>query len=165
MNVTQWAAWVGAFSGLGSLLWNVFTKLTSGPRLKLTVRPGMVKYPDPREGTLYITARVCNVGTAKTTITNMCLVTYESIWKRKRLSRGFVVASPSAAQPIPFKLEVGEEWCGMATQDAKMQELIDGGKLWCEIYHSWSKKPIRGRVISCPVKPAVKPGGKTAIVQ
>ena len=34
MNVTELAAWVGAFSGLGSLVWNVYVKMTSGPRLQ-----------------------------------------------------------------------------------------------------------------------------------
>jgi hypothetical protein len=149
MNPTQWAAWVGASSGVGGLLWNVYTKLTSGPKLNLTVTPGLMRIPDTHEGRLYIAARVRNVGTAKTTITNMCFAAYDSSWKkfRRRSTADWVVASPSPTQPVPFKLEVGEEWSGMAIQDDKMQRAIDGGNLWCAIYHSWSRRPIQERVV------------------
>jgi hypothetical protein len=36
MNVTQLAAWIGAFSGLGSLVWNIYTKVTAGPKIRVT---------------------------------------------------------------------------------------------------------------------------------
>src|SRR5450756_1256635 len=119
----------------------------------------MAIIPDLKKDTRYIIARVCNAGTAATTITNMALGTYESFWQRKRMRRSWcaVVKSPSPAQPIPFKLEVGEQWCGQCIQSEEIQKLIDTGKLWCEIFQSWSKKPVMGRVISGPVKPVVKP--------
>ena len=38
-------AWVGAVSGLGGLFWNVYTKITAGPKLAVTAYAGMVMMP------------------------------------------------------------------------------------------------------------------------
>jgi hypothetical protein len=154
MSLTEWAAWVGASSGLCSLLWNVYTKLSSGPKLRMTTTPNIRKWPETKKGEHYITARVQNIGTAKTTLTNMCFATYSSSWKRLRRqpTGNWVVISSSQAQPIPFGLDVGEEWTGFAIQEKDIQQILDAGKLWCEIYHSWSKRPIRSKVITTKVE-------------
>lgn len=148
MTLTEWAAWVGACSGLGGLLWNVYTKLESGPKLRMSVTPNMVRIPDAR-GKKYIRARVRNIGTTKTTITTMCFASYTSWWNRfrGRATGNWVVSSPSTGQSI---LNVGEEWNGFASQDEDIEKLVAAGNLWCEVYHSWSKKPIRARVIFFP---------------
>jgi hypothetical protein len=96
----------------------------------------------------YISVRVRNTGTAATTITNLCLVTYDTWWARKRgkWSSGGVIKEPSPGQRIPFKLEIGAEWMGLAAQNDELDRKIATGNLWCEVYHSWSTQPVRARV-------------------
>lgn len=142
------AAWVGAVSGVGAILWDFFKWKTSGPKIEVLVSPNMVMIPTPNMGTKYITARVRNIGTSATTITNMCFATYGSrrARRKRKFSYGGVVASSSTTQPLPFKLEVGAEWMGTALQNVELEKLMDAGDLWCEIYHSWSKKPVQTKI-------------------
>jgi hypothetical protein len=88
MNATQLAAWVGACTGLGSLLWNIYTKLASGPKLEVTAFAGLVMMPPPLNNPGFLKPTVHNVGTAPTTITNVCFHTYRSRWARFRFLRG-----------------------------------------------------------------------------
>src|ERR1019366_3053753 len=147
--VTEVAAWVGAVAGPCALLWDFYKWKTAGPRLKLTVSPNMQMIPDPDPDALYIMATVQNQGTAGTTITGMCFATYRSWWTRIRLkpSTQFLVVTPSTTRPVPFKIEVGTEWLGMAIQDKELEQMIGAGNLWCNVYHSWSKRPVQAHVI------------------
>lgn len=152
MNATDTAAWIGAVTGIGGLIWNIFVQFRAGGRLDVSVNSGMMRIPDHQKDARYVVARVRNVGTAKTTITNMALGKYDSWWARKRMNRSWaaVAPSPSTAQPLPYKLDVGEEWTGMITQTEDLNKLIASDKLWCEIYHSFSSRPV---LIHIPPKP------------
>ena len=150
VSATQWAAWVGACSGLGSLLWNVYTRLTSGPKLSVTARPGMEVLPGPRtqDKSAYIVVKVRNCGTARTTLTAVWFATYES-WlarRRSRPSRSGVVLQPESGQPLPCTLDVGAEYVGAIRQNNAVEEMLRTGNLWCEVCHSWSSRPVRARV-------------------
>jgi hypothetical protein len=150
MSATQWAAWVGACSGLGSLLWNVYTKLTSGSKLGVTAKPGMEALPGPRiqDQSKYIVVWVRNNGTAKTTLTAVWFATYGS-WlarRRSKRSKSGLVLQPESGQPIPCTLDVGAEYVGAIRQNNDIEEMLRTGNLWCEICHSWSSRPVRARV-------------------
>jgi hypothetical protein len=150
MTATDVAAWLGAAGTVSGVLWEVFKWRTAGPKLDVHIATGMVKMPLPGTATKYVVARVSNNGTALTTITNMSFAVYNSRRDRWRLRSSdgiaFIVASPSSTQPLPFKLEAGAEWAGMAIQDKRVEELMATGDLWCEIHHSWSKRPVQTKV-------------------
>src|SRR4051812_48292791 len=82
MNATQWAAWVGAGSGVGSLAWNIYSKFTTGrPDLTLAAVSNFVKdsdYPQTRS----IQVVLQNRGSAPTTVTEMKMYAYRSWWRR-----------------------------------------------------------------------------------
>jgi hypothetical protein len=147
MSATQWAAWVGACSGLCSLLWNIYTKLTSGPKLDVTAFPGMKMMPPPPNNPTFLSVTVHNVGTATTTITNLGLCTYESWWARKRRkgSQHFVVANYQGPA-LPLKLEVGGEWRALMEQDGRFDKLLLSDKLWCTVFHSFAKRPVEVKI-------------------
>ena len=153
MSVTQLAAWVGACSGLGSLLWNIYTKLTSGPKLDATAKSGMEALHSPRATTRdpskYIVVSIWNNGTARTTLTSVWFSTYDSWWSRKRSKRSQsgIVPQPMSSQPMPYQLDVGQEYVGGIKQTDFIEKMLQTGNLWCEICHSWSNGPVQVNVI------------------
>jgi hypothetical protein len=82
MKAAELAAWVGATSGLGSLLWNISTKLTSGPRLTVTAFADMVLMPPPPGNPRFLRITVQNVGNAATTLTSVNFYVLASRWQR-----------------------------------------------------------------------------------
>lgn len=110
----------------------------------------MKKYPLPpgAEAGPLILVKVRNVGGKPVTITTLALAVYRSRWERYRRKSSYnaFVPSPGGAKPLPHKLDVGDEWMGYVRQDKSIQQYIDQGVLWFEIYHSWGRHPIRGRV-------------------
>lgn len=147
MSTTQYVAWIGALSGLGSLFWNIYTKLTSGPKLKMTAYANMVLMPPPPHNPSLLKVTVQNAGTTPTTITNLCLFKYNSRWDRfrNRPSISAVVANHSGPQ-FPHKLEVGSEWTVTMEQDTRFEEWLQTDKLWCAVVHSFSKKPKLAKI-------------------
>ena len=142
------AAWVGAVTGVSALMWDFYKWKTSGPRMNMTVSTDMTILPRGDDNAKYVSATVRNTGTASTTITGFGFAVYEGWIARTRLapSAQFIIPSPAFAQRLPFKLDVGAEWNGMAIQDAELEKLIDAGKLWCRVYNSWSSRPVQARV-------------------
>src|SRR5437762_9914522 len=84
MNATQWAAWVGASSGVGSLLWNIYGKLSAGPKLEVTAYGGMVQMPPLPGNPKFLKITLHNRGTAPTSVNNVTFHSYLSRWKRMR---------------------------------------------------------------------------------
>jgi hypothetical protein len=165
MSATTVAAWIGAVSGITGILWDFYKWKTSGPAIEVSVKPGMemirlAQTPMRQEAKkTYIIIYVRNNGTAPTTIKTIALVTYDSWLSRKRLkyATAGIVPEPAFAKPLPHKLDVGEEWSGVVEQNATIEERIKIGKLWCQIYHTWSKRPVQTRILEKPPKaPAIK---------
>jgi len=96
-------------------------------------------------GRKYIGIWVENIGTTATTITCVSFATYDSWWRRKRLrrSKAGIVPEPLSRHPLPHKLGVGEQWQGAVNQGEDVEELLGTGNLWCEVCHSWSKRPAQ----------------------
>src|SRR5262245_3726699 len=88
----------------------------------------------------YIMVKVRNIWTMITTITTLALVTYDSWWARRKLrnTEAGVIPQPGG-HPIPYELDVGCEWVGTIKQSDMVNEMLQSGKLWCDVYHSWSK--------------------------
>ncbi len=155
MSVTDWAAWIGAVSGLGGIVWDFFKWKTSGPHLEVSAIAGMKMLPPPPKDPTYLRITVCNVGTAPTTITALGLSVYRS-WlarRRHRRSKSFVVVQPAPHQPLPYRLDVGCEWTGFTIQNDEFDELAKTGTLWCSVYHSFSQTPVEARIVLPSVAP------------
>ena len=150
MAATTVVAWVGAISGLSSLFWDFYKWKTSGPKLAVSIAPGMKMVgAKPRSVTrnddeTFVVIRVRNTGTATTTLTMIGLSTYESWWSRRRLRRTDCVVCPipQTTQQLPYKLGVGEEWGGALIQNGTFEKMRETGNLWCEVCHSWSQRPV-----------------------
>jgi hypothetical protein len=148
MNATTLAAWVGACSGLGSLIWNIYTKLTSGPKLRVAAFAGMVMMPPPPNNPTFLKITVQNVGTAPTTLTNITLHQYASRWSRFRNRATFSAVLNNYKGPqFPHKLEIGAEWSGLMEQDERFGELLKGDSVWLAAHHSFSKSPTQVKIV------------------
>jgi hypothetical protein len=148
MNATEFAAWVGAATGLAGLGWNVYLKISSGPSLDVTAIADIKLMPPEGGNPSYISVTVQNVGTATTTLTNLSLQLYSSWWKRKRRNaeKNYVVVNYRGPD-FPHRLEVGHEWRGLFPQDNALVAMITTDRLYCGVWHSFSNRPVERRVI------------------
>jgi len=160
MKATELAAWVGgATTGLASLLWNIYTKLTAGPRLMVTAFANMVQMPTPLGNPRFLKITVQNIGTTTTTITNLEFFTLVPRWVRfllwaklkKRLTETRAVLNDYQGPQFPHKLEVGSEWQALMQQDERFEDWLRTDKLCCAVWHSFSKRPVPTKIVRGPL--------------
>jgi hypothetical protein len=127
--------------------------LNEGVRLSLTVITDARLISGSQEDkNTYVSLTVMNRGSAPTTITHMILYSYPSrlaLWISARLTRWmkqqrpqtFIVANTGAPGPLPYVLEPGHHWVGMATHTPELERMIDAGRLYVGVIGSHSNKP------------------------
>lgn len=176
MGTTEIAAWLGSATGMLSLAWNIYTKVTSGPKLIITARANLVERPPQKHDPYFLKITVQNVGSQATTLTNATFHRYSSGWgkwyykpsvfkflDRTRLAKLFkppysrdAVLNEFRGKRFPHKLEVGEEWYALLEQDDSFSEWLTTRNFYCAVSHSFSKHPQSVRVYISPTK-SVKP--------
>lgn len=153
MNATQWTAGIGACTGIAGLLWNIYTKITAGPKLRVTAFAGMVKVPSPPNHSKFLKMTVQNIGTAPTTITNVTFHTYDAWWRRlRKVKPSFsAVLSTYEGPQYPYSLEVGREWSALMKLDDRFATLLNGRvPVYLAIHHSFAKLPTQAKVLRPP---------------
>lgn len=151
MNWTTAAAWVGAGTGLCSLVWNIYLELSAGPKVSVYAQAGMVQMPPTPGNPRFLRIIVRNNGTAATTITNYVLLKFDSLKSRFRkteLTASYTgILTSYQGPPCPVKLGVGDEINVIMKEDRGFQELANSGRLWIGAFHSFSKKPVLAKII------------------
>lgn len=141
-NSTVWVAWIGACTGVCSLAWNIYLKITSGPKLRILAHAGMVKMPPVPGNPNFLRITVRNVGNAPTTITNYSLHSFKGLRSRFRKKDFYATKSAVIAQysgkHCPVKLDVGEELSVLMQHDSSFEEWLDNG-LWVGVSHSFGR--------------------------
>jgi hypothetical protein len=152
MSPTPWVAWVGACTGVASLIWNIYKGVTTGPRLRVTALANMLKMPSPPGKPRFLRVTVQNFGNATTTITNLCFHRYDSFWKRirNRPEDPSAVLNTYQGPQLPHKMDAGTEWVAVMQQDESFDEWMKSGVLWCAVVHSFSKKPVQVKIVPGP---------------
>ena len=139
-NSTIWVAWIGAATGVCSLGWNIYLRITSGPKLKIEANAGMVIIPPGLGDQHFLRIVVRNVGSAPTTVTNYTLHSFEGF--RSKLRRSEFNAAKSAVitgysgNQCPAKLNVGEELSILVAHDLRFDEWLQEG-VWVGVSHSF----------------------------
>ena len=107
MNASDWAAWVGACTGVLGLLLLAYQHWKRGPQVSLFANPNMRLLPRsgaPEDKTVYVLVKATNIGTAKTTITHLSICTYSSRWKewldRPDDKQGIILTHHPLASPM-----------------------------------------------------------------
>ena len=119
VTTTEIVAWWGAILSSIVFGWDIVKWRLSGPRLRLTIRPGMKSINIPEyEGKTIILAQVVNFGDGPTTITHLAFSFYRNRWNAliKRAGQSFIVPNPNPWQKIPFELRQGTSWSGQIIQ-------------------------------------------------
>jgi len=117
-------------------------------KLDVYLSTGMVGYnlPQYRDQSMML-LRATNRSNRATTITHMTMQRYESWWAyvRRKAKDSWIVHDAQAPQPLPFVLEPGKIWSGIAIQSDDVVDMAKG-YLYVELIHALAKKPIRCRV-------------------
>lgn len=160
MKTTDLVAWIGASTGVASLGWNVYARVTGNrPRLVVRAYANMIQMPPPPGNPRLLRVSVQNNGTAPTTITNVEFFDEVPRWNRllyrlhlkKRGKEHHAILNDYQGVRIPYKLEVGTEWVAVMEHDDNFDEWLKKGALCCAIHHSFSKKPVPARIIQGPL--------------
>lgn len=100
---------------------------------------------DPsREGKIYISIWVTNVGDRPTTLQSLGFHVFEKRYQRfrRKAVMSAVFPNPNEQFPLPHKLEPGTQWHGLMLQSA-VAEKAKGRLVEIELGHSHSERPIR----------------------
>lgn len=160
MKTTELVAWVGATTGVASLIWNIYTKLTANrPKLMVTAFANTVQMPAPPGNPRFLRITVQNIGTTTTTLTNLEFFTFISRWERllsraklrKRPAERHAVLNDYRGPQLPHKLEVGSEWQALMQQDGRFEDWLKTEKLWCAVWHSFSNRPVPTQIVRGPL--------------
>jgi hypothetical protein len=105
----------------------------------------------------YLSATLTNRGSEPTTITHMLLYDYPSRlaqyvprrltrWFKKQRPQTFVINAIGAPGPLPYVLQPGHTWVGMATHTPDVERMIVAGRLYVGIIGSHSDQTLFKRV-------------------
>ena len=137
MTVSDWAAWIGAVTGVMALVWEIIRWSREGPRLLVRTCATMRVYPDddPR---LVLMAWVTNSGSTTVTVTSCTLHTFPTWLRRWRMrpEKSFVVWTNLVGPNLPIELQPGQQWTWGIKQDDELAQLITGGMLYVGVYHA-----------------------------
>jgi hypothetical protein len=155
MNTTDIVAWWGAIVASLVLLWDVYKWMAEGPRLTMRLSPNMRVLGDPsREGKIWVSVTVTNVGNRPTTIKVVGMEYYANwfSWLRNRAEKAAVFPNPSDSFPLPRVLKPGEEWLGLIPQERtdmeiSLEEMSRTGRLMIWLSQSHKQRAIRKRLI------------------
>ncbi|HTD22500.1 MAG TPA: hypothetical protein VK738_07590 [Terriglobales bacterium] len=151
MNITQWVAGVGACTGVASLSWNIYLKLSSGPKLCVQAWAGMVKRPAPPGDPKYLKVSIQNIGTAPTTLTNYGFYQYASEKDRSRHKpETAAVLNIYQGAVVPYRLAVGDEATIFMEHNLEFDRALQKGVVYFWISHAFAKNPIEVPIFSPP---------------
>jgi hypothetical protein len=134
MKTTELVAWIGATTGIASLGWNIYTKVTANrPKLVVKAFANMIQMPSPPGKPRFLRMTVQNIGTAPTTLTNFEFFRTISRWQRlltklhlkKRTAETRAVLNDYRGHQFPYKLEVSGEWTGLMQQNAGFEDWLN----------------------------------------
>lgn len=129
--------------------WNIYVWLNSGPRLQVTAQMNMLILGGTadHESKTFLIVRATNVGSKKTTITNVLVISYDNFWQRLRKRPSFtaVFNNVGGSYPIPYVLDVGHNFSSQADQAGFVARIRDT-YFYAGVAHSFAKKPVMVRV-------------------
>jgi hypothetical protein len=153
MTGSEWAAWVGAVTGVAALTWDIVRWSTEGPRLLVRNSPTIKLHPDsdPRP---ILAVWVTNTGTVTVTVTSLVVLEFKSWLARRRMrpARSWVIfhLEPALGPGLPRELAPGQQWMGgvRILPGSDIASAIAAGDLYVAIYHaSAPTRPVLRRVV------------------
>jgi len=148
-TASDYAAWWGAVIATLALAWNIVVALRAGARVKVRATPNMMIMPrQPVTGDrrfIFVTA--VNRGSAPTTITHFLGFHAASVLHLIRRNREHFAVNTGGGLGLhlPYVLQPGQEWQGMADQQ-ELAESFRGGFLFVGVQHNQRNRAVYVRV-------------------
>lgn len=146
MNPSDYAAWYAAIVATAVLIWDVVKWKRGGPQIKAEVFAGWESYGIPEtEGKELSLVKATNIGDRPTTLTSWGMYWYPPgvSTKKKEARKSFIVKGGLAGLgQVPKKLEPGDVWSGIATEDEQYKEMLSTGQLFMALGFSHSDKEV-----------------------
>ncbi len=153
-------AWYAAIVATTILLWDIYKWIKSGPDLKLSASANNKVYGDSkREGKTYIFLSATNRGNIPTTLLTPCFYYYKNWWswlsswrpfKDWKWDKSYLIKNPGTGihqkYILPYIIQPGTIWQGLANQNAECEELLKEGLLFFVLYSSHRRKAVMARV-------------------
>lgn len=150
---TEMVAWWGAILASSVLLWDVYKWKSQGPKLVMRISSNVQVYGDPlREGKIWVSVTVSNVGDRPTTISSVGIEYYTGWIKRlqNRAEKGYVFPHTNDSVPLPKVLNPGEEWTGLIPQlthkECDVETLSQTGHLMIWLSRSDKQRVLQKRL-------------------
>lgn len=146
---TTIAAWWGAASGTGVLIWDVVKWYKTSARLVVSANGRRKLFPSvpgqqPGE---YVLVSISNRGRASTTITGIAAFCFKGAWLRlRKQSEHAFILQVQTQQPLPFKIGPGEQWSCFFQENDVIRRFGESGVVELLVSVSHRDKPIRHRV-------------------
>ena len=133
----------------GVAIWQVYTYVRDGPRLKATAGSNRrIVDGGGLDSKTYIVVNVVNVGNRATTIQVFGLYVYENWWKRfrRKSSTALVIIPATSGNTVPHVLEPGHTFMGLATQTDEIVKLSREKLTYLLVAHSMGKREVLVRL-------------------
>src|SRR5262249_16314917 len=131
------------------LAWNIYTKVSAGPKLRVQAWASMVQQPSPPEDPKFLKVTIQNIGTQPTTLTNYGFFQYAKKRDRKRHKPATAaVLNHYEGAKYPYKLEVGAEAQLFMLQDASFEQMLKKRTVYFWVQHSFAKHPVEIPIIN-----------------
>jgi hypothetical protein len=161
LTASDWVAGYAAVAATGALFLEIRRWFESGARLSISTMPEAQFVSSGGSPNRYIVVNVSNLGDLGTTITHLVIAYYGTWWHRfrRRPQKQFVVLDPSppgGSQRLPYVLEPGHHWTGLALHNDEIRRLLETGDVWVQVTASHKDTPTFARVR----KPTSPPEGE-----
>jgi hypothetical protein len=143
MTLTEFIAAYSAIVSTAVASWQVYTRLSDGPRLRVTCNPNMrIAGGSIRDDNDYVVVNATNIGNRPTTIQGVGMHAFASRWKRFRRQPEYswVINTAPPGNMVPHVLEPGHNFMTLGLQSDEVR------KLW----HSMGKREILVRLRPIP---------------
>ena len=155
MTSTEIAAWWGALVASAVLLWDIYKWKMQGPKLVLRLLPNSLVVGDASlEDKTWVSVTVTNVGSQPTMIKSIGMLYFSSYLRRlrKQSEKAAVFPNPNQRDPLPRRLEPGDEWRGLIPQtrldkDIDLESLSQTGHLMIWVDRSDRLQSLQKRLI------------------
>jgi hypothetical protein len=159
-QISLWALWISGgalFVAVCAFILELRRRFDEGVRLSVNIMPRAKLFGGVQDANTYLSVIVTNRGSAPTTITHFLLFYYPNQlalylprwsgrWLKWLRPRPSFIANTGTPGPIPYFLELGKNWFGMATYTPDLEQMIQSGRLCVGIVGSHSDKTLFKRV-------------------
>jgi hypothetical protein len=149
MTLTEFIAAYSAIVSTAVASWQVYARMSEGPRLKVTCNPNMrMGGGSIQDDNDYIVVNATNTGNRSTTIQGVGMHAFANRWKRfrRKPEMSWVVNTSPPGNVVPHVLEPGHNFMTLALQNEEVRKTSREKLMYMTVWHSMGKREILVRL-------------------